>query len=110
MKLRLGFVSNSSSSSFVAAIKTKDYNKIVEELIEKEIDDELIADFIGGKPVATDGDMSLVHIGYNEDSEYINKNSSYNFPLDDHIEEMHSLLGTLCDRIKKKTKLYHEDQ
>jgi hypothetical protein len=113
MKMRLGFVSNSSSSSFVAAIKTDDYFEIVKRVINLfSIENPDIINLLRSSPVVTDDQTSLIHIFADEESCGINRGTAYygdNLNAED-FSEFNYAICEIQNRIKKKTKLYYADQ
>ena len=110
MKIRMGFVSNSSSSSFVIFVKKSDFDKIQAMLSGLEKD---ILAFIEPKNVKA-FDMDLVKIDYftgNDDSF-----DSYTFKGDlseEEREELEDGASCLFEKIVKRFKgvphLSHEE-
>ena len=62
MKIRNGFVSNSSSSSFFCVLSKKDHDKIMSELTKKQ--QKIINKYIENEKI---GDMDVVGYGYASD-------------------------------------------
>jgi hypothetical protein len=110
MKIRMGFVSNSSSSSFVIFVKKSDFDKIQATLSDLEKD---ILAFIEPKNVKA-FDMDLVKISYLSGN--VDSFDSYTFKGDlseEEREELEDGASCLFEKIVKLLKrvqyLSHEE-
>ena len=109
MKIRQGFVSNSSSSSFVIFVEKKDYDKIVAELSVLEKD---ILSAVSPEKIKAFG-KNLMKIGYMSGNYSTLEDYTYEGKLSDKEEDDLENEGADCilDKIVekfKKTKNYLE--
>ena len=100
MKFRAGFISNSSSCTFVAVLPEDEYDKIVTTLQEKYPECSLL----GTMPVVTDDDgLALVNCGYNDDGVFINNDTVY---AEDNLRD---IVYDLMSALTKATKLHYSE-
>jgi len=102
VKIRQQFVSNSSSSSFVAVLPQKKYQEIIDDLLKSFVLTEEEVDFVETPPVAQDGDSVMVQCGYTEDGLYVNNEYFY---YDDE-SCLSDCVDSLEKALRENTKLY----
>lgn len=119
MKVRTGFVSNSSSSSFVCVTSKSDHEKIMAdisakqaELIKLVIEEGQIGDMevvYTGHMMTPGGDGTYVGIGYNNDFDIPEGYSRYDDGNDDTEEFWEALWEAEHEYSKKKKELGVKD-
>lgn len=103
MKIRLGFISNSSSCTFVAVLPQSKYDKIIKELSK---DYKPYKSMLNISPIAEEEDLVLVSCGYNEDQVFIN-DEYYEYDEDGNRPD---LIRAMIDKLSKATKLYYSEE
>jgi len=112
MKIRNGFVSNSSSSSFILLVKKSDFDTVYGQLKKKE---KKVIDFINSETVNV-FDTTLIKMSWNQGD----NTSFYNFSFDDEntneeenweeIQKAEEIMDKITDKLKKFENVYNEEQ
>ena len=114
MKIRNGFVSNSSSSSFVLIVKKEDFDKVYGQLKKKE---KKVIDHIDSETINA-FDNTLIKMIWQQSNE--GSSSFYNFNFDDknidvlenweEIQEAEDIMYKIVGKLRNSENIYNEEQ